>query len=163
MICCGISCKRRLSHGEAAWAAHGLSHPHVVLQHAAVGVLRRDHLLSTSRARQHSGRISQVTCFFVPGKVFTAHVFLCWYSFFSTVTLCKVVPGLICNMVAWSSREVSFCLFLYQVALQLVWKALVQSRAVSGAARASVAKPSPGCSSGSLVGTGLSRLIVTGR
>ena len=34
-----------------------------MLQHAAVGVLRRDHLLYTSRARQHSGLSSQVTCF----------------------------------------------------------------------------------------------------
>ena len=49
------------------------------------------------------------------------------------------------------------------VALQLVWKALVQSRAVSSTARACVAKPSPGCSSDSLEGTGLSRSIGTGR
>ena len=38
VICCGNSCKRRLSHGEAASAAHEMSHPHVVLQRAAVGV-----------------------------------------------------------------------------------------------------------------------------
>ena len=57
------------------------------------------------RAGYHKSRV------FVLGKVFTAHAFFCWYSFFSTVTLCKVVPGLICNMVAWSSRAVSFCLF----------------------------------------------------
>ena len=61
------------------------------------------------------------------------------------------------------AREQCFLPFLYQVALQFVWKALVQSRAVSNAARANDAKPSPGCSSDSLVGTGLSRLIDTGR
>ena len=71
-----------------------------MLQHAAVGVLRRDHLLSTSRARQHSGLSSQVTCFLLGKGAPNAHAFLWWYSFFGTVTLCKGVP-----QIHWKAQD----------------------------------------------------------